>query len=82
MAILRVLTATAGDEQTWWDNTATGAGDAETQAAVTEAERVFAAAKARGAIAVALRAGQQPTRIERFDATAEQIIMVSPVVGG
>jgi len=82
MNVLCVLSANAGDDQRSWDAAASDAGDAAALAAVKEAERIFAEAKGRGAIAVALRAGHQPTRIERFDHTAEQIVCVPPVVGG
>ena len=82
MGILRVLSARAGDEQTSWDTTAAGAGDAEAIAAVREAERIFAATQARGALAVKISVGQPPERIERFDPAAEQIILMPRVVGG
>jgi hypothetical protein len=82
MGILRVLSARSGDEQMTWDSVVGEAGDAEARAAVQEAERVFAAARARGAIAVKVTAGASSERIERFDTTAEQIILIPRVVGG
>jgi hypothetical protein len=82
MGILRVLSARSGDDQTTWDVAAAEAGDAEAWAAVQEAERIFAAARARGAIAVEVSTGMSPERIERFDIAAEQIILIPRVVGG
>jgi hypothetical protein len=82
MGILRVLSARSGDDQMRWDAAATGGEDSEAIAAVQEAERIFAETQARGAIAVKVTPGQPPERIERFDATAEQIILIPRVVGG
>ena len=82
MGMLRVLSARAGDEQSSWDDAAAMAGDVEALAAIQEAERIFAATQARGALAVKISMGLPPERIERFDATAEQIILIPRVVGG
>jgi hypothetical protein len=82
MGILRVLSAQAGDEQTSWDDAAAMSGDAEALAAVQEAECIFAATQARGALAVKISTALPPERIERFDVTAEQIILIPRVVGG
>ena len=54
----------------------------EALAAVREAEAIFAAQRARGATAFKVEPGEAPVRIEKFDQTAEQIIMVPRVVGG
>jgi hypothetical protein len=82
MGILRMLSARSGDDQTTWDAAASEAGYVEARAAVQAAERIFAASQARGAIAIKVSAGKLPERIERFDATAEQIILIPRVVGG
>jgi hypothetical protein len=82
MGLLRVMSARSGDDQTWWNAAAAEAGDAEAIAALEEAERIFAATRARGAIAIKVTAGQAPERIEGFDVTAEQLILIPHVVGG
>jgi hypothetical protein len=57
-------------------------GDLEAQAAVREAERIFAEQRTRGGTAVRLQPDRAPERIERFDPEAEQILMIPRVVGG
>ena len=81
MSKLRILNST-GDSQVAWDPAAVAAGDPEAQAAVAEAERIFNEARARGGSAFSVSQGQAPTRLDRFDATAEQILLVPRVVGG
>jgi hypothetical protein len=71
-----------GDDRLTWDGQKAVAGDAEALAAVREAERIFAQERAKGATAFRVETGKPTERIERFDPTAEQIVMVPRVVGG
>jgi hypothetical protein len=56
--------------------------DPEAVAAIREAERIFNEVRARGATAFKVEPGKPVERIEKFDRTAEQIVMVPRVVGG
>ena len=79
--MLRVMSR-RGDDRLTWNQQKIQAGDAEAIAAVQEAERIFALERAKGATAFRVEAGKPIQRIEHFDATAEQIVMVPRVVGG
>ncbi|WP_236601699.1 hypothetical protein [Ktedonobacter sp. SOSP1-52] len=79
--MLRVMSR-RGDDRLTWDEQKVLAGDAEAVAAIQEAERIFAQERARGATAFRLDPGKPAERIEVFDATAEQIVLVPRVVGG
>lgn len=81
MGMLRVMSR-RGDERVAWDSQKAGTGDAEAAAAVREAERIFYEERARGATAFKVENGKPVKRIEQFDRTAEQIVMVPRVVGG
>ncbi|MGH2517528.1 MAG: hypothetical protein ACRDHP_17905 [Ktedonobacterales bacterium] len=81
MGMLRVMSR-RGDDKVAWDVKLAEVGDPEALAAVREAERIFAHERARGATAFKVETGEAPTRIERFDSTAEQILLVPRVVGG
>lgn len=81
MGMLRVLSR-RGDDRVAWDVKKVEVGDLDAIAAVREAERIFAEERARGAAAFKVEPGQAPTRIEQFDQTAQQIILVPRVVGG
>ena len=81
MATLRALTS-AGDRHITWDPAAVAAGDVEATAAVREAERLFAAVRAQGGTAFTLGPSHTTTRIEHFDRTAEQVVLVPRIVGG
>ncbi len=81
MGMLRVLSR-RGDDKVAWDNQQVAVGDLDAVAAVKEAERIFAEERERGATAFRVAPGKVPTRIEHFDSTAEQIVMVPRVVGG
>jgi hypothetical protein len=81
MAKLRVLSA-RGDTTVEWDGRQAGAGDAEALAAVQEAERIFAEHRARGATAFRVAPDGPAERIDDFDPTAEQIVVVPRVAGG
>ncbi len=81
MGMLRVMSR-RGDDRVTWDMRQVEVGDPEAVAAVREAERIFTEQRARSATAFKVEAGKPPVRIERFDPTAEQIVMVPRVVGG
>jgi hypothetical protein len=81
MGMLRVMSK-RGDDKVTWDSRGVVVGDPEALAAVREAEAIFAAQRARGATAFKVETGKTPVRIDQFDQTAEQIIMVPRVVGG
>lgn len=81
MGMLRIMSR-RGDDRLAWDNHKVGAGDVEAIAAVREAERIFAQERAKGSTAFRVEPGKPVQRIEQFDATAEQIVMVPRVVGG
>jgi hypothetical protein len=71
-----------GDDRITWDQQRFQAGNSDAIAAVREAERIFAQERAKGATAFRVEAGKPVQRLEHFDATAEQIVMVPRVVGG
>jgi hypothetical protein len=81
VGILRVMSR-RGDDQIKWDDQQLRAGDPEAMAAIQEAERIFAAERAKGATAFRLEPDKPAQRIDQFDATATQIILVPRVVGG
>ena len=81
MGMLRVLSR-RGDDRVTWDVDQVQVGDPEAVAAVREAERIFAEQRMKGATAFKVRPGQGPVRIDQFDETAEQIVLVPRVVGG
>ncbi|MBA3823080.1 MAG: hypothetical protein H0X24_04125 [Ktedonobacterales bacterium] len=81
MGMLRIMSK-RGDDRVAWDARRAAIGDAEAEAAVREAERIFNEARAKGATAVRVEAGKAPVRIDQFDRTAEQIVMIPRVVGG
>lgn len=81
MSMLRVMSR-RGDERVLWDQQKAASGDAEAIAAVREAERIFQEERSRGATAFKVEPGKPAERIEQFDRTAEQIVMVPRVVGG
>jgi hypothetical protein len=79
--MLRVISK-RGDDRVQWNEQDALAGDALAIAAIREAERIFAKERARGATAFRVEAGKQASRVEQFDRTAEQILLVPRVVGG
>jgi hypothetical protein len=82
MASLSILNA-SGDSTIRWDERAFAAGDPEAQAAVTEAERLFAQAHSAGGEAFRLQAGTLAQRVARLDPTASDDVLVVPrMVGG
>lgn len=81
MAILRVL-CWRGDTRVTYDVDKAATGDPEQLAAVEEAERIFRDERARGATAFRVDSGETATRIDEFDPTADQIVMVPRIAGG
>jgi hypothetical protein len=81
MGMLRIMSR-RGDERIVWDNEKAQTNDFEAVAAIREAERIFNEERARGATAFKVESGIPVERIEQFDRTAEQIVMVPRVVGG
>jgi hypothetical protein len=79
--MLRVMSR-RGDDRVNWDQQKVLAGDLEAMAAVREAERIFAQERAKGATAFRVEPGKPIQRIDAFDETAEQIVLVPRVVGG
>jgi hypothetical protein len=81
VGMLRVMSR-RGDDRVNWDQQKVLAGDLEATAAVREAERIFAQERAKGATAFRVEPGKPIQRIDTFDETAEQIVLVPRVVGG
>jgi hypothetical protein len=81
MAKLRILSH-LGDTSVDWDIRKAEVGDPEALEAIREAERIFEEHKAKGATAFRVEPGKQAEKLERFDKTSEQIIMVPRIAGG
>jgi hypothetical protein len=81
MGMLRVMSR-RGDDRVIWDPGKVEANDPEAVAAIREAERIFHEERSRGATAFKVEPGKPVERIEQFDRTAEQIVIVPRVVGG
>jgi hypothetical protein len=76
------LMSKRGDDRATWDEELVAANDPQAKAAVEEAEQIFKQERAKGATAFRVEPGRPAQRIDEFDATATQIIMVPRVVGG
>ncbi|HYU20571.1 MAG TPA: hypothetical protein VEQ11_17915 [Chloroflexota bacterium] len=81
MAKMRVLSG-RGDTVVEWDERKLRTRDPEALAAVREAERIFEEQRSRGATAFKVQPDKPAQRIDEFDRTAEQIIVVPRVAGG
>jgi len=81
VGMLRVMSR-RGDDRVTWDEQSVLAGESEATAAVREAERIFEQERAKGSTAFRIDPGKPAQRIEEFDRTAEQIVLVPRVVGG
>ena len=79
--MLRIMSR-RGDDRVTWDQQKLQVGDPEAMAAIREAERIFAQERAKGATAFRIDPGKPAQRIDTFDETAEQIVLVPRVVGG
>jgi hypothetical protein len=81
MGMLRVMSR-RGDDRIVWDPERVRANDPEAVAAIREAERIFNEERLRGATAFKVEPGKPVERLEKFDRTAEQVVIVPRVVGG
>ena len=81
VSMLRVMSR-RGDDRITWDSQKVNANDSEAVAAIREAERIFNEERKKGATAFKVGSDQPVERIEKFDGTAEQIILIPHVVGG
>ena len=81
MGMLRIMSR-RGDDRIVWDPKKVKANDPEAVAAVREAERIFNETRARGATAFRVEPGKTVERMDTFDRTAEQIVIIPRVVGG
>ncbi len=81
MGMLRVMSR-RGDDRIAWDEQRVETGDPEALAAVREAERIFREQRGAGSTAFRVESGRTLVRIDEFDQTAEQIVMVPRLVGG
>lgn len=81
MGMLRVMSRN-GDDRVTWDSQQVQTGDPEALAAVEEAEQIFRKHRARGATAFRVEKGQTLVRMDEFDPTAEDIVMVPRLIGG
>lgn len=81
MGMLRVMSR-RGDDRISWDSKKLEVNDPEAIAAIREAERIFNEERMKGATAFKVEAGKSIERIDTFDRTAEQIVLVPRVVGG
>jgi hypothetical protein len=82
MGVLAIM-SWRGHTEVAWDEKAAETGDADALAAVREAERIFREERARGAVAFKVISPDAPAeRIDVFDRTAEQIVMVPRMAGG
>jgi uncharacterized protein (DUF1800 family) len=80
MASLRVMNS-KGDRAIVWDAEKLTQGQKEAQAAVKEAERIFAEERARGATAFRVTPGQLAEKLARFESDADTVI-VPRIAGG
>ena len=76
MGMLRVMSRII------WDTQKVETQDSEALAAIREAERIFTEERKKGATAFRVEDGKTVERIDKFDRTAEQIVLVPRVVGG
>jgi hypothetical protein len=81
MGILRVLSS-QGDTVLTWDKEKVEAGDPGALEAIREAERIIREAQAKGGVAFRVKPGQPAERIEDFDKSAEEIVVIPRIVGG
>jgi hypothetical protein len=82
MASLSILNA-SGDTTVSWDECAFAAGEAAAQAAVAEAERLFAEARAAGGEAFRVQAGALAERVSTLEPrTQTDVVIVPRMVGG
>ena len=81
MGMLRVMSR-RGADRIIRDSRKAEVHDPEAMLAVREAERIFNEERVRGATTFRVETGKPTERIEKFDRTAEQIVIVPRVIGG
>ena len=82
MASLSILNA-SGDTTITWDERAFATGDPDALAAVAEAERLFAEARAAGGVAFRVESGSPTQRVTTLEpGAADEILIVPRMVGG
>jgi hypothetical protein len=81
MSTLYVLSS-RGDRRVTWEARNVEAGDPEALAAIAEAEAIFARERNRGSSAFKLMPGEPAVRIDNFDRTAEEIVIIPRMAGG
>ena len=81
MATLYVLSA-RGDRRVTWAPKDVEAGDPEAIAAIAEAEAIFARERNRGSSAFKVVNGEPAQRIDVFDGTADEIVIIPRMAGG
>jgi hypothetical protein len=81
MATLYVLSS-RGDRRVTWAPHEAEAGDPEALAAIAEAEAIFTRERNRGSSAFKLAPGEPAERIDTFDRTAEEIVIIPRMAGG
>jgi hypothetical protein len=81
VSVLRILNG-SGDTSISWDPERLAEADPEAEAAVKEAERLFAKARSDGAVAFRINADEPATKLNEFDRTATEILIVPAMVGG
>ncbi|HUZ76759.1 MAG TPA: hypothetical protein VMV93_04150 [Chloroflexota bacterium] len=81
MAALYVLSS-SGDQRVTWQRERLEVRDPEALSAIAEAEALFTRERARGSSAFKVLPGQPAQRLDVFDATAEEIVIVPRMAGG
>jgi len=81
VGMLRIMSR-RGDDRIIWNSQKVETNDPEAVAAIREAERIFSEERKKGATAFKVESGKTVERIDKFDRTAEQIVLVPRVVGG
>ena len=81
MAKLRLISA-RGETVVEWNPGYAAAGQVAARQAQAEAERLFLTARARGATAFQLVAGQPPAGLDRFDPRIPETVLVPRIAGG
>jgi hypothetical protein len=72
----------SGDTSVSWDPERLSAADPEAEAAVAEAMRLFASARANGAVAFRVERGKTAVRLDEFDPNATETLIIPAMVGG
>jgi len=81
MATLYVLSA-RGDKRVSWAPRDVASAKPEALAAIAEAEAIFARERARGSSAFKVVPGEPAERIDSFDRTADEIVIIPRMAGG